>query len=118
MDDFLKQQEASLLKKSKEIKEQIDGFSCNPGSEKDKDHKVCFPDYGKEEQDNAEEVDEYQTKVILEGQLENDLGRVELALKKIKEKIGYGICEKCKQPINRERLAIKPEARYCVNCAQ
>lgn len=117
MDAFLKEQEVKLTNKSQEIKKEIQKFSCSEGPQEDNDQKVCFPDYGKEEQDNAEEVGEYQTKVRLVGQLEEDLGNVELALKKIKDGSGYGICEKCQQPINKERLSLKPEAGHCVQCA-
>lgn len=28
----------------------------------------------------------------------------------------YGICEKCNKPISKERLAIYPTAKYCINC--
>ena len=31
---------------------------------------------------------------------------------------GYGICEVCHQPIDPARLAILPETRRCINCAQ
>ena len=32
-------------------------------------------------------------------------------------KIGkYGICEKCKKPIDTDRLAIKPETTLCLSC--
>lgn len=29
----------------------------------------------------------------------------------------YGNCERCGQPIPRERLAVRPEVRFCVPCA-
>ncbi|MCZ2401883.1 TraR/DksA C4-type zinc finger protein [Paenarthrobacter sp. Z7-10] len=29
----------------------------------------------------------------------------------------YGSCERCGQPIPRERLAVRPEVRFCVPCA-
>jgi len=29
----------------------------------------------------------------------------------------YGVCERCGQPIDPERLAIRPSARTCVPCA-
>ena len=32
------------------------------------------------------------------------------------EEIGYGICEKCGNPIEPERLEIFPETTFCINC--
>ncbi|GAB3817527.1 TraR/DksA family transcriptional regulator [Micromonospora zhanjiangensis] len=29
----------------------------------------------------------------------------------------YGVCERCRQPIAEERLAVRPFARCCVSCA-
>jgi DnaK suppressor protein len=31
---------------------------------------------------------------------------------------GYGICEKCGQPIHPDRLAILPDTRICIRCAR
>jgi DnaK suppressor protein len=43
------------------------------------------------------------------------LKQVEAALMRITEKT-YGICIKCGNPINRERLIAMPYATLCVNC--
>ncbi len=49
------------------------------------------------------------------GILEKLLMETRLALSKIK--IGkYGICENCAQPIDRPRLKVYPQARYCLDC--
>ncbi|WP_269778536.1 TraR/DksA C4-type zinc finger protein [Microlunatus antarcticus] len=29
----------------------------------------------------------------------------------------YGLCERCGRPIAEERLAARPEARFCITCA-
>jgi DnaK suppressor protein len=63
----------------------------------------------------AGEVEEYEAKLPLEHTLELRLRDVGLALKKI-EKGKYGVCEKCKKPIEVERLSIYPEARMCLKC--
>ncbi|MCD6270378.1 TraR/DksA C4-type zinc finger protein [bacterium] len=44
-----------------------------------------------------------------------ELDKVNLALKKIKE-ARYGICEKCGKLISKERLIVYPQARYCKEC--
>jgi len=48
-------------------------------------------------------------------QLKNELGEIELALIKI-EQGNYGICEMCEEPIEIDRLKVKPFARYCIEC--
>ncbi len=46
-----------------------------------------------------------------------ELEEINLALKKIEEGT-YGICEMCEEPINEERLKIKPFAKYCIICRE
>ena len=46
-----------------------------------------------------------------------ELAEIEEALKKI-EKGTYGICEMCEEPIQEERLKIKPYAKYCIICRE
>lgn len=53
--------------------------------------------------------------VVLEGKLKKDLKEIEKALTKIK-KGTYGYCERCKKPIDPDRLAVKPSAVYCMKC--
>ena len=45
------------------------------------------------------------------------LADVEAALKRMDDG-AYGICHLCRRPIDRERLMIVPQARYCVRCQQ
>ena len=52
---------------------------------------------------------------VEQGILEKLLMETRLALSKIK--IGkYGICENCGQRIDRSRLKVYPQARYCLDC--
>ena len=44
-------------------------------------------------------------------------GRVEAALARMNEG-GYGTCRLCRRAIDRERLMIVPQARYCARCQQ
>lgn len=77
-----------------------------------------FPSFGDErtEQDeNAEEVQEYETELGVEYALETRLQNINSALEKI-EKGKYGICEKCDKDIETERLEIEPSARTHVHC--
>lgn len=53
--------------------------------------------------------------VVLEERLKKDLKEIESALKKIQNGT-YGVCERCKKPIDVKRLEAKPEAVYCLSC--
>ena len=46
-----------------------------------------------------------------------ELEEINDALKKIDEGT-YGICEMCDEPIQEERLKIKPHAKYCIICRE
>ncbi|MEU5955499.1 TraR/DksA C4-type zinc finger protein [Streptomyces sp. NPDC047525] len=45
------------------------------------------------------------------------LADVEAALRRM-DLGGYGACHLCRRPIDRERLTIVPQARYCARCQQ
>lgn len=45
------------------------------------------------------------------------LSDVEAALRRISEG-RYGTCQLCRHPVDRERLMIVPQARYCARCQQ
>ncbi|PIM67218.1 hypothetical protein CTU88_40270 [Streptomyces sp. JV178] len=45
------------------------------------------------------------------------LADVEAALRRIAEG-RYGICHLCRRPVDRERLTVVPQARYCGRCQQ
>ncbi|MER7052891.1 MULTISPECIES: TraR/DksA C4-type zinc finger protein [unclassified Streptomyces] len=45
------------------------------------------------------------------------LADVEAALERMAEG-RYGVCHLCRRPIDRERLVIVPQARYCARCQQ
>jgi len=63
----------------------------------------------------ADEVEEYSTLLPIEHSLEIRLKNINLALEKIKEG-KYGICENCGKKIDKKRLEVCPEARFCLKC--
>lgn len=66
-------------------------------------------------EEKADEMEEYDNLLSLEHSLELKLKDVNLALEKIK-KSEYGVCEKCGNEIEEERLLVCPEARLCIKC--
>ncbi len=58
---------------------------------------------------------ERQKTLVLIQQIENHIAEIDHALNASRHG-AYGICERCGQPIGRERLEILPETRLCVKC--
>ncbi len=67
--------------------------------------------------DSAQSTAERNKVLAVIERLRENLRDVELALRKI-DRGDYGICERCGQPINPERLEAIPYARLCVSCKQ
>jgi RNA polymerase-binding transcription factor DksA len=60
---------------------------------------------------------ERQQVVALLAQARARLADVEAALAR-RDAGGYGVCESCGRPIAAERLAARPAARTCIDCAR
>jgi DnaK suppressor protein len=60
---------------------------------------------------------ERQQVVALLEQARSRLADVDAALGR-REAGGYGVCESCGRPIAPERLAARPAARTCIDCAR
>ena len=59
--------------------------------------------------------EELETRAALEDNLEERLTFINQALSRIKRGT-YGICGKCKKPIDPKRLEVRPESKFCVDC--
>lgn len=66
----------------------------------------------------ADEVEEYEARLPMEHTLELRLRDVNIALEKIKKGKYDGKCEKCGKMIDKKRLNIYPEARFCIKCQE
>ena len=90
-------------------------------TEKDMKNNDPFADSNRLTQNsNEEDVDEqvghFETEVKV-GFVKKQLVQLRKALTMIK--IGkYGMCEKCGQMIDTDRLAVKPEVTICIKCAR
>ena len=122
MDKFLKEQEEKLKAIKKQLEKQLSFFAKKDKKVKE-NWKSKFPEFDGSETGSSyfevaqDEVEEYLNRLPLEYLLELKLKDVNLALKKIKEG-NYGICEKCKKKIPKNRLKIQPEARFCLECSR
>ncbi len=74
-----------------------------------------FPDYGRNEDDNAKELADFENNLSLEEQIKFLLSKVNSALKAIDDG-SYGKCKKCQKAIESGRLEIMPYAEFCITC--
>lgn len=65
--------------------------------------------------DRSHSTEERSRLVALVGSLRNELREVERALEKLDDG-GYGICERCGEPIGEDRLDAIPWATLCIDC--
>ena len=113
---FLKKQKEKLEAKKIKLETQLGSFAEKSNqSSNDWDSKMPMMDPGKSLEEEADEVEEFNTRLSLEHTLENELKDVNLALEEIK-KGKYGICTKCGKPIAKGRLEVYPQARTCTKC--
>ena len=72
-------------------------------------------DTGGSLEEEADEVEEFSTRLSLGRTLEDELKKVNFALEQIK-KGKYGICKKCGKPISQGRLRAYAPADQCTRC--
>jgi len=122
MDKFLKEQAEKLKAIKKQLEKQLSSFAKKDKKVKE-NWKSKFPEFDGSETGSSylevaqDEVEEYLNRLPLEYLLELKLKDVNLALKKIKRG-DYGVCEKCRKKIPKNRLKIQPEARFCLKCSK
>ena len=112
----LEEMKNRLEEKRKSVVEGLESFARENKEIKD-DFETKFPHLGDHMDENALEVSDYENKLSVEHNLENDLKKIDRALEKI-ENGSYGLCEKCGGEINPERIEALPEAVECMKCVK
>lgn len=103
-EEFVSREKQKLLEDRKEIVEQLAHL---------KEYMLAEVDVEPDEGDA--EIVEREKNAVLIGVLERKLLDIDAALRSI-DKGQYGICERCGEEIEIERLEIKPDATLCVKC--
>ncbi len=101
---FIDMERKKLLEEQKQVSEELTHLREFMQAEVDVE-----PDEG------DTEIFEREKNAALIAVLERRLQDIETALKSI-EKGEYGICSRCNNPIEIERLEVKPDATMCLNC--
>lgn len=105
---------AKLIEEKKQLEDDLSGFAKSTGKD---EYETEITDMGKDEDENASEVEEYTDNLALENTLEKRLDEVNEALDRI-EKGNYGVCANCGKMIDVERLKAYPSAKTCIDCSK
>lgn len=109
-----------LERKREELENSLKSFADkDPNLKGDWDSK--YPDFSKDDsntnlEEEADEVEEYVTRLPVEHSFELRLKDIGDALLRIKQG-AYGKCAKCGEDIPMERLRAYPEAKQCLKCS-
>lgn len=113
--EFIQSIKTKLLQEKKRLEKELGGIAEKDKHQKDS-YRVRYPEQvSTRDGENVQEVVTFNDTISLEGVLETLLKAVNEALIKI-QKNTYGLCEKCKTPIDPRRLKAFPAATLCINC--
>jgi len=106
-----------MAKKQTASKEKIylEGEREQVGSELRNLRSVMLNEVDTEPDEGDADIFEREKTAALIAVLERRMQDIEHALRAI-EKGQYGTCERCSNPIEPERLEVKPDAILCLNC--
>ncbi len=104
----------TLEQEAAELTKRLRQFTSTSVHDRD-GYSARFPQFGAKDDENAAEVATFQDNLSLERNLEASLREVESALARI-DGGTYGRCERCRQPIDAERLRALPAASRHVTC--
>jgi RNA polymerase-binding transcription factor DksA len=65
--------------------------------------------------DSADITMQREVDYTIKGIVEDEVHQVQIAMKR-QEEGRYGICDDCSEPIDPERLAVRPHATLCITC--
>ncbi len=116
MDKKIIEELKQKLEQEKELLEKELGKFAKKDNKPSGDWDTKFPHFnGSSMEEEADEVEEYETLLQIEHKLETRIKDINSALDKIKSG-KYGVCEKCGKEIDKERLIAMPEAKFCLKC--
>lgn len=103
-----------LLEEKKRIEENISGAETNKEGA-DREYKTKFEEIERDQEENADEMEMYESNLAVDESMKAELGKIGAALLRM-EKGTYGICSNCQKEIPLERLKAYPQANTCLDC--
>lgn len=111
--EFIREQKEKLVSEKESLKKSIGEIAKEePGAEGH--YEMDRPDYGRSDEENADEEERYLAESEVGNSIENHLREIDAALEKI-EKGTYGVCTECGREIEEERLKAFPAAATCAD---
>lgn len=82
----------------------------------DREYQTSFSEIERDEEENADEMEMYESNLATDEALKTELKKVNEALLRL-ESGSYGICANCQKAIPLERLQAYPQANTCLVCS-
>lgn len=114
---IIEEAKGKLLAEKERVEAELSKVTTHTARDEDDEREAVFTDIGRDNTENATEVDEYVKNVALEDTLGKELDDILKSLKRIEDGT-FGICKFCKQPIEEGRLRIRPTSSSCVKCKE
>jgi RNA polymerase-binding protein DksA len=105
-EDFVVREQSKLLQEKEKIVEELSHL-----------RELMLAEVDVEPDEGDAEIFEREKNAALIAVLERKMHDIEAALRSI-AKGQYGICDRCGQQIELERLEVKPDATLCLKCQQ
>jgi RNA polymerase-binding protein DksA len=109
---------AELKQKLLAEKERIEkNMAPTEKSEKgvDREYQTTFPELDRDQEENADEMEMYESNLATDEALKSELKKINSALAAM-ENGTYGFCKNCQKEIPIERLMAYPQADTCLVC--
>jgi len=112
-------QKLDLAKFKKRLEEDQERLKkeMHRNAEQEADRGSDLSDYDNHPSDAASDTFDRTKLFALDENCREILEQIEEALRKIEDG-SYGLCNRCQQPINVERLKVIPYATLCINCKE
>ncbi|MFA5926079.1 MAG: TraR/DksA C4-type zinc finger protein [Parcubacteria group bacterium] len=81
----------------------------------DREYQTSFPEIERDQEQNADEMELYESNLAADETLKSELKKVNSALARM-ESGTYGYCLNCQKEIPIERLEAYPQAEKCLDC--
>lgn len=103
-----------LLEEKKKIEENL-AKSETGRKGADREYQTAFPEIERDQEENADEMEIYESSLATDETLKAELQKINAALRAM-EKGTYGFCQNCNKEIPLERLQVYPQADTCFDC--
>ena len=103
-----------LLEEKKRIEENISKTETGRKGT-DREYETAFPEIERDQEENADEMEMYESNLAVDESLKTELEKINAALARM-ESGTYGVCSNCQKKIPLERLEAYPQADTCLDC--